>query len=182
MDKAIITMLLVIAGVVCVSFMFNSIYPAINRGSDAVVSMASVVDDRIKSQVNIIHAASEYDPNDGADHWNDINSNGHFDIFVWVKNVGTSRIMVPENSDIFFGEEGDFQRVPHDDYDSGAPYWQYTIEDSAEDWTRSETLKMNLVYTESISNFTETGLSTSTTYLVKMIIPNGIADEIYFSL
>ena len=51
MDKAIITMMLIIAGIVCVSVMFNSIYPALNRGSDAVVSMASVVDDRIKSLI-----------------------------------------------------------------------------------------------------------------------------------
>ena len=183
MDKAIITMMLIIAGVVCVSVMFNSLYPALNRGSDAVVSMASAVDDRIKSQVDIIHAVSEYDSNDTGDYWNDMNSNSHFDIFAWVKNVGTSRILTPENSDIFFGEEGDFQRIPHETYAGGtAPYWQYSIEDSADEWGRSETMKINIVHTKNITEFSDTGLSTSTTYRIKLIIPNGITDEIYFSL
>ena len=114
MDKAIITVLLIIAGVVCVAFMFNAIYPAINRGSDAVVSMASVVDDRIKSRVDIVHAVSEYDPNNGPSFWNDTNSNSSFDIFAWVKNVGSSRILGVERCDVFFGEEGDFHRIPHE--------------------------------------------------------------------
>jgi len=182
-DKAIITMMLVIAGVVCVSFMFNSLYPAINRSSDAVVSMSAAVDDRIKSQVDIIHAVSEYDSKDTGDYWNDMNSNSHFDIFAWVKNVGTSRILAPEKSDIFFGEEGDFQRIPYVDHAGGsAPYWEYTVEDNADEWSKSKTIKINIVYTKSISNFGDTGLSTSTTYRIKTIIPNGITDEIYFSL
>jgi len=181
-DKAIITVLLIIAGVVCVAFMFNGIYPAINRGSDAVVSMAAKVDDRIKSQINIVHAVSEYDPNDGVDYWNDINSNSDFDIFAWVKNVGDSRILAIEKCDIFFGEEGDFQRIAHDDYvDPGVwPYWQYTLEDSATDWGRGKTLKITIVFADSFT--LGTTMSTGTTYLVKVIIPNGISDEIYFSL
>ena len=181
MDKAIITVLLIVAGVTCVVVMFNGIFPAITRGSDAVVSMASQVDDRIKSQVSIVHAVSEYDPNDAVDYWNDINSNGDFDIFAWVKNVGDSRILAVEKCDIFFGKEGDFQRISHDDYvDPGVfPYWQDTLEDSAGEWGRGKTLKINIVYADT---FAASGMTAGTTYLVKVIIPNGISDEIYFSL
>ena len=180
MDKAIITVLLIIAGVVCVAFMFNGIYPAINRGSDAVVSMAAQVDERLKTQISIIHAVSEYDPNDAVDHWNDINSNGTFDIFAWVKNVGSSRILAVKKSDIFFGEEGNFRRITHQDYAGGAkPYWQDTLEDNATEWGPGKTLKVTICYAD---DFDSSGLSAGTTYLIKVIIPNGISDEIYFSL
>lgn len=180
MDKAIITVLLIIAGVVCVAFMFNSIYPAVNRGSDAVVTMASQVNDRIQSNVSIVHVVTEYDPNDEVDHWNDVNSNGTFDIIAWAKNVGTSRIIGVEQCDVFFGEEGNFQRIPHQDYAGGSkPYWQDTLEDSADDWSPGKTMKLTVVYADS---FAASGLATNTTYRFKLIIPNGICDEIYFSL
>jgi archaeal flagellar protein FlaG len=178
-DKAIITVLLIIAGVVCVSFMFNAIYPAINRGSDAVVSMTSVVDDRIKTQVDVIHTVSEYDPNNGPSFWNDTNSNSTFDIFAWVKNVGTSRILGVEQSDIFFGTAGDFERIPHEDYAAGVkPYWQDSLEDSTTEWGPGKTMKVTIVHSGSYGG---SGLSDNTTYLVKLIIPNGISDETYVS-
>ncbi|MDD5093381.1 MAG: hypothetical protein PHV74_03240 [Dehalococcoidia bacterium] len=179
MDKAIITVLLIIAGVVCVTVMFNGIFPAITKGSDAVVSMASQVDDRIKSQVSIVHAVSEYDP-DSPGEWNDVNGNGSFDVFAWVKNVGDSRILAVNGCDVFFGAEGNFQRISHDDYvSSGFPYWQDTIEDTATEWGRGETLKITIVFADS---FASSGMAAGTTYLMKVIIPNGISDEIYFSL
>lgn len=179
MDKAIITVLLIIAGVVCVAFMFNAIYPAINRGSDAVVSMASAVDDRIKSQIEIVHAVSEYDPNNAPSYWNDTNSNSSFDILAWVKNVGKSRILGVEQSDIFFGEEGNFQRIPHEDYAGGVkPYWQDTLEDSADEWGPGKTMKVTVVYS---GTYGGSSLSDNTTYTYKMIIPNGISDETYIS-
>ncbi|MCL0095195.1 hypothetical protein M1O52_01465 [Dehalococcoidia bacterium] len=179
MDKAIITVLLIIAGVACVAFIFNSVYPAITRGSDAVVSMADRIDDRIRSQVNIIHAVSEYDPN-APGNWTDINTNTDFDIFAWVKNVGTTRILTPRRSDVFFGREGSFQRIPHDDFvDPGVwPYWQYVVEDTGGEWVSARTLKITIVYSD---DWATSGLSPGVAYLVKMILPNGISDEIYFS-
>lgn len=180
MEKAIITVLLIVAGVVCVAVMFNGIFPAINSGSDAVVSMASKVDDRIQSQVDIIHATSEYNPDDTVNHWNDINGNGTFDILAWVKNVGSTRILGVDESDVFFGEDGDFQRVPYVDYANGVkPYWEYTLEDGATQWGPGDTLALTIVYAD---DFNSSGLTAGTTYLLKMIIPNGISDEIYFSL
>ena len=179
MDKAIITVLLIIAGVACVAFIFNSVYPAITRGSDAVVSMADRIDDRIRSQVNIIHAVSEYDPN-APGNWTDINTNGDFDIFAWVKNVGTTRILTPRRSDVFFGREGSFQRIPHDDFvDPGVwPYWQYVVEDTGGEWVSARTLKITIVYAD---DWATSGLSPGVAYRVKIILPNGISDEIYFS-
>lgn len=180
MDKAITTLLLIVAGVVCVAFIFNGVYPAITKGSSAVAGMATTVNERIKSRISIIHAVSEYDPNDSVDYWNDVNANNKFDIFAWVKNVGKSRILAPENCDVFFGKEGNFRRIPYVDYAGGSlPYWEYTIEDNGGEWGPARTLKITVVYAD---DFNSSGLETGVTYLIKVIIPNGISDEIYFSL
>jgi len=39
-------------------FIFNSVYPMLNRSSQAMVSMADTIDDRMKSRINIVHAAN----------------------------------------------------------------------------------------------------------------------------
>jgi archaellum component FlaF (FlaF/FlaG flagellin family) len=96
LEKAITTALLIIAGVVCMIFVFNSVYPMVNRSSQAMVSMAEQVDQRMKSRISIVHAAS---------------SANRTEVYVWVKNIGTQRIVDIESSDMFFGQEGDFERV-----------------------------------------------------------------------
>lgn len=153
MDKAIATVLLVIVTVTCVMFVANALFPAVTRSSAALVSMTGGVDERIKSQVEIIHAVA-YDSADYA--------------LVWVKNVGSSRIGAIENSDIFFGPEGDFSRVP---YGAGSPsYWRYELENDTE-WRPTATLKITVTHP----------ISPQTTYFLKVVIPNGISDEEYFS-
>jgi len=157
-DKAITTALLIVAGVICIMFVFNSVYPAVNRSSQAMVSMAEKIDDRMKSQINIIHAS---------------NSSDRKTVYVWVKNVGTSRILSIEQSDLFFGQEGEFSRIPHaDDAGGGYPRWAYTIENDTE-WKSGATLKITVSYES------DPGAGT---YFVKMVIPNGVADEYFFSM
>ncbi|MFP3975418.1 MAG: hypothetical protein ACLFVK_04255 [Dehalococcoidia bacterium] len=175
MDKPIITVLLIISGVVCVGFIFNSVYPAITQGSHAVVSMANKIDDRMKSKVSIVHIASEYDPED--ETWDD-DADEDFEIFAWVKNVGTTRIRRPDRSDIFFGHEGNYQRIPYTDNTSGYPYWEYQIEGGQTEWKQANTVKVTIKY----DSFSSSGLSSGTTYMLRMIMPNGISDESYLSL
>ena len=88
MDKAIVTVLLVIVSVTCVVFIFNTFYPAVTRSSGALADMAGGMDERLKSQVEIIHAMG-YTDDDYA--------------LVWVKNIGSARIGAIDQSDIFFG-------------------------------------------------------------------------------
>ncbi|OUC08928.1 hypothetical protein RY27_06080, partial [Litorilinea aerophila] len=73
MDKAITTALMLIVSVVVSVMVFNTVYPAVNQSSAALVGMRGRIDDRLKSQVEIIHATGELDK-DGA--WQDINGNG----------------------------------------------------------------------------------------------------------
>jgi archaellum component FlaG (FlaF/FlaG flagellin family) len=150
LDKAMTTVFMVIASVVCAILVFNSLYPAVIRSSDAMTSMTLRVDDRLKSQIEIIHAAGSGN-----------------NALVWVKNVGSLRIAAVESCDIFFGPEGSFNRIP---YGSGASYWTYEVENASE-WTPTATLKITIV----------NGGPLSGRYFVKVIIPNGIYDEYYFS-
>lgn len=158
MDKAVTTALLIIAGVVCMIFVFNSVYPMVNRSSSAMVSMAETIDDRMKSRINIVHAA---------------NSADRQTIYLWVKNVGTSRIVNVENSDVFFGPSDNFSHVPYvTDAGDSYPRWEYTLENATE-WVTSATLKITITY-----NY-DPGTGT---YFAKVIIPNGISDEYFFSM
>ncbi len=158
MDKAITTALLIIAGVVCMIFVFNSVYPMINRSSEAMTSMAEQVDERMKSRINIVHAA---------------NNSTRTQIYLWIKNVGTQRILAVEESDLFFGQEDDFERVPYvDDAEGAYPYWYFELENDTE-WKTSATIKVTITYDS------DPGAGT---YFAKFIIPNGIYDEFYFSM
>ena len=158
MDKAVTTALLIIAGVVCMIFVFNSVFPMVNRSSQAMVSMADTIDERMKSRINIVHAA---------------NSANRQTVYLWVKNVGSSRIVTIEESDVFFGQEDDFSRVPYiDDAGGSYPRWEYTLENDTE-WLSSATLKITITYDA------DPGAGT---YFAKVIIPNGVSDEYYFSM
>jgi hypothetical protein len=157
-DKAITTALLIIAGVVCMIFVFNSVYPMINRSSEAMTSMAEQVDERMKSRINIVHAA---------------NNSTRTQIYLWIKNVGTQRILAVEESDLFFGQEDDFERVPYvDDAEGAYPRWSFELENDTE-WKTSATIKVTITYDS------DPGAGT---YFAKFIIPNGIYDEFYFSM
>jgi archaellum component FlaF (FlaF/FlaG flagellin family) len=128
LDKTIVTALLVIAGVISAVFVFNSIYPAIVQSSDAMTSMERRADDRLKSHIQIIHAAKSGSTT-----------------LVWVKNVGSLRVAPVEACDIFFGAEGNFVRIP---YGTDDGEWQYTLENAAE-WTPSATVKITIKTTAS---------------------------------
>ena len=61
MDKIITTALLIIAGVICTIFVFNAVYPMVNRSSQAMVSMSDTMDDRMKSRINFVYEANSVD-------------------------------------------------------------------------------------------------------------------------
>jgi len=157
-DKAITTALLIIAGVICIMFVFNSVYPAVNRSSAAMVSMAEKMDERMKCRINIVHAA---------------NSADRKTIYLWVKNVGTLRIVNIDETDVFFGPSDNFSRIPYvDDAGGSYPQWSYTLENDTE-WLTGATLKITITYDS------DPGAGT---YFAKVVIPIGISDEYFFSM
>jgi archaellum component FlaF (FlaF/FlaG flagellin family) len=158
LDKTITTVLLIVAGVICTVFLFNSVYPMINRSSAAMVSMTDKIDDRMKSRIDVVHATGSADRQT---------------VYVWVKNVGSTRIETIEECDVFLGPEDNFMRIPHET-NAGATYprWSYDIENDTE-WNIGATVKLTITYDSDPG----TG-----TYYVKIVIPNGIAAEYYFSM
>jgi hypothetical protein len=130
----------------------------INRSSAAMVSMTEKIDDRMQTRVDIVHAA---------------NASDRKTVYIWIKNVGSSRIFNIEDSDLFMGPQGDFMRIP---YESRAgenfPRWSYEIENDTE-WKTGATLKITVTYDADPG---------SDTYYIKLVIPNGITAEYYFSM
>jgi archaellum component FlaG (FlaF/FlaG flagellin family) len=157
LDKAITTAFMVIASVVCAVLVFNVVYPAVIKSSDAMISMKSRVDERLKSQIEIIHAAKSAD---------DV-------ALVWVKNVGSLRIVSVESCDVFFGKIGEFYRIPYGDGE-GNGTWTAEMEGDGSVWDPTTTLKITIDLDYSLSQ--------GERYFVKVVIPNGVSDEYYFSL
>ena len=168
-DKVITTALLVIAGVVASALVMNAVFPAISRSGNSIVRVAQSVDDRIQTQISVVYAASELDEN-GA--WQDTDSDTYFDVWVWVKNVGASRILGVDQTDIFFGTEGNFARIPHTNDAGGTyPQWSHTIENGTE-WSTTATTKFTLHYSTTLA---------TDTYTVKVVTPQGAFDSHFFS-
>ena len=151
MDKIVVTALLLMAGVISAVFVFNSMFPVITQSTDAMVSMERRADDQLKTQIQIIHTIQTGST-----------------VVVWVKNVGSARILGVDSSDLFFGPQGNFARLP---YGVGSPSWQYAVENGTE-WSQTATIRITI-----------TGYSPLDPgrYFVKLVLPNGISDESYFS-
>ncbi len=170
MDKVITTTLLIIISMVMAIVLFNIAYPAIVEGGDAISSMASRAEDRMKTQITIIHATSELD---SSGVWHDGNSIGEFEVFVWVKNVGATRITALDRMDVFFGPEGDFVRIPYQSAAGGpAPYWTAQVENDTQ-WSPTGTVRITLHYS---------GPLAQGRYYFKVTVPAGVSADYFWSM
>lgn len=170
MDKAITTIFMIIASIITSVMVFNAVFPAITRSRDTLVTMRGRMDERIKSQIEIVHAAGELNQNAA---WQDTNSDGNFDVFVWVKNVGAVRIPAVEKIDVFFGPEGNFARIPYQGEANGAyPNWEWHLEND-DYWNPTATLRITINFSTLLS---------SQRYFLKIVLPNGVSDTYYFSM
>ena len=170
MDKTIVTAFMVIISVVASVLVFNSLYPAIQHSSDAMVVMKSRLDERMKSQVEIVHASGELN---SSGVWQDVNGDSRFNVFFWTKNIGSSRISAMDRVDVFFGPEGDFTRIPHQSTAGGSyPHWTYNIENDAH-WNPTATLEVTVHFSATLA---------SGRYFIKIITPNGVEDQFLMGL
>ena len=169
MDKAIATMLLIIASITAVIIAINAIYPAVMRSSNSIVQAADQMDARIGTQISVVLATGELN---SSGTWVDTDSDGKFDVTVWVKNVSTVNIQSIGDVDVFFGQQGSTVRIPYT-MDAGATYpqWSYNLENGSE-WTNTVTLKISIHYTSALA---------SGTYTVKVVTPSGAYAEQTFS-
>jgi len=129
------------------------------------------MNERIRSQVEIINAAGELD-GDGV--WQDTNSNSYFDLFVWMKNIGAETIVDTRRCDVFLaGNQTAWAWIPHTDYaEGGYPQWDYVVENGT-DWSTTTTMRIEISYESPLA---------SGEYRIKVLIPNGVSDDYYFSM
>jgi len=167
MDKVITTALLIVASMVMAVALFNVAYPAIVQGGDAIAGMVDRADDRIRSQVMIVHATAEW--HDGAPL--DLNGSGDIEAVIWVKNVGDTRIAAIERLDLFFGTEGNFARIPHASESTTGAYWEASVENAPE-WTPTATLRITL----------HNAPLRAGRQFAKVVAPSGVAHEYFWSL
>jgi flagellar protein FlaG len=144
-----VTLLLIIGGVVCCMVIINAIFPAITQSTGAIADATTKIDDRIRSKIEIIQM-----------------SDSGNDVYVWVKNVGASRIGGLNTGDLFFGLEGNFSRIPYGEPGATKPYWNYSIEGGTT-WGPTGTIKITIYLNSSPSG----------SYYFKFVLPNGVADE-----
>ncbi len=169
-------MMLTIAGIASLVAVFNAIFPALSRSSGAIVSSSAKLDERLRSDIEIIHAVGEL--NSGGSFADSSPTNGVFEIFVWVKNVGDTRITSIENTDVFIGQIGSFSRIPHlVEVQAGIyPRWSHIVEGSSDDTqlNPTDTLRITIDY--------DTDIQSQGSYDVKVTVPSGVTDEYFFSM
>jgi len=154
MDKAIVTVLLIISGVVAALAIFNGVMPAIDRSQSAIVDATNKASDRIGSRISIIQAGAS-----GSQ------------VKLWVKNVGTTVIDSVSQSDLFLTSSSEIEIIPYGG--ASTPRWEYSLVGDQSVWQQSGTAAVVIYLSESLS---------SGTYLIRMVLPNGVCDETYFSV
>lgn len=154
MEKAITTALLVIASVVAAVALMNAVYPAVTRGSGALLESSGIVAERVRTDIEIVFVAGNTSTNQ---------------VTLWVKNVGSETVLGIEKSDLFLKTPTEIKRIP---YNSGTERWTYALEDGATNWQKAVTLKVTVDLTS-----LGTGL-----YEVRLIVPNGASAEKQFSV
>lgn len=137
----------------------NAVMPALSRTNSSMVMTSDVINDRISSEVEIIHATG-VDAATQAD--------------AWVKNVGASSLGPLDRTDVFFGPEDGFARIPYGGPSCTAPCWDYELEGGATEWEPTATVHVIIYLTDP--------LAAGSTYYVKVVTPNGITDAKFFSL
>ena len=145
MEKAITSALLIIVSIIAAMALINAVLPAANTSSGALLMANAVAADRIKTDIEIVHASGNAATNK---------------ITVWVKNIGSQRIIPINASDVILEtpDVGDI-RLP---YQSGcsSECWDYEVEGSGTDWEYTVTVKFTIstsvvtgVYSVTVSVF-----------------------------
>jgi len=169
-DKVITTTFMIIISIVVTLMVSNAVIPAVQSSRDALINMSGRLDDRMKSKIAIIHASGELD---SSATWQDTNGDGRFDVFAWVKNVGSLRIPAVEAIDVLFGPEGNFVRIPYKDQAADTfPYWEWQLENDTR-WNPTATIKITIKFSAVLP---------AERYFLKVVMPNGLDDEYYFGM
>ena len=157
MDKVLVTTLLTMAAVVAAVMVVNTMLPALGRSTSAVLSSSSAAAERLKTDTEIIHVATD--------------TSGDPDIvYAWIKNVGAAEITAIDSSDLFFKTSTTFDRLSYN-ASCGSDCWSYSIE-GATDWDPGVTIKITINLSASLSG----------DYLVRFVTHNAVVAEKEFTV
>jgi len=95
-------------------------------------------------------------------------------VSVWVKNVGVNPISSLGSMDVYFGEIDQIQRFQYDQSPAeNDGTWRFYPSAPTPVWQIMDTHAINI---------TDTNLKIDVTYHVTVSTPNGVTDELFFSL
>jgi CHASE1-domain containing sensor protein len=154
MDKAIVTVLLIICGIVATMAMFNGLYPAISQSQGAISAATDQAAERLQSRIEIIQAGAS-----GSQ------------VKLWVKNIGATTIDGINRCDVLFGTVNN--PIPMVFAAVAPPSWNYQLVGAATEWEPAATIGVTITLENPV---------VSGTYLVKLITGSGVSDEITFSV
>jgi flagellar protein FlaG len=150
------TALFLITAVIAAGVLINAIFPIVYQMSGTFSSATHESDQRLRTDFKIITTFA---------------NNTHVSQ-VWMKNIGTQRIAISEieDSDVFCGEQGDFERLSYF-LIPGTPddrNWNYELSNLNNNiyWDPGETLK--------ITAKTPKIPSTGNVVYFQFVLPNGI--------
>lgn len=89
-------------------------------------------------------------------------------VSAWIKNVGSYPILNPSNTDVYFGQVNQMQRIPYSNPPSGLT-WEFSSPVSV--WNQTNTVQIN------ISNLAT--IQCGSTYDLQVTTPNGVSDQQY---
>ncbi len=146
------------AAVVAAVMVVNTMLPALGRSTSAVLSSSTAASDRLKTDTEIIHVATD---------------TVNFEVYAWIKNTGASEITAIDSGDLFYKTSTTFDRLPWDDDAScpGSSCWSYSIEDDTV-WNPGVTIKVTVHLTT---------LPTGN-YLVRFVTRNAVVAEKEFTV
>jgi flagellar protein FlaG len=99
-----------------------------------------------------------------------VNANADNDIVkAYVKNIGINPIVSLDSVDVYFGELNSLSKIPYNT--ASAPKWIYS--DSSNTWNPKQTRELVITL--------DYNLQANKTYMLKVVLHNGIADEYIFS-
>jgi len=160
--EAISSAILTIASIICVFSFVSIVYPSVISAGDPIISRTNAMGDQILTDIEILHEAATAEGSE---------------INIWVKNVGPKGISsgLISKSDLFFGESGNFERIPYDENGSLSPCWNYSIEQSKDDdWDKGETLLIKIKPADVPVSGDK--------YFIKFGVYNGVSKETYFTV
>ena len=162
-QNVISTAILIIAAIVAVVALINSVLPAVYQLSGSASSAAATSGDRMDTEIKIIHACAN-------------RSAGHA-LDVYVKNTGTSAVPAGKlkYADVYFGSDGAGVSRASAGPASPAPRWSYSILDGDGDasWDPGETLGIWLQ--------TDDYDFTDGRQLVRVVLANGVGDGLEYT-